>query len=189
MPRISKSDHPAILRMVDQEHRKVAEVAAQFGCTAANIYALLAKLRRDTASPPAAPEPMTPASAGAPAAVDLFATPTPPLRPAPALADMAPSEAVSAPPRQATREPTSVMPLARPASARRLGGVGAAQAKPGVGLMMRTADGEENLTPFRSLDDLLSAVKPILRAAARSPDAVWFCIQPIDLASLDSDAA
>ena len=81
------------------------------------------------------------------------------------------------------------MPLVRPAGARRPGGVGAAQAKPGVGLMMRTVDGEENLTPFRSLDDLLSAVKPILRAAARSPDAVWFCIQPLDLASLDNDAA
>ena len=58
-----------------------------------------------------------------------------------------------------------------------------------MALMMRTAEGDENLTPFRSLDDLLSAIKPILRAAARSPDAVWFCIQPVDLASLDSDAA
>ena len=53
---------------------------------------------------------------------------------------------------------------------------------------MRTPEGDENLTPFRSLDDLLSAVKPILRAAARSPDAVWFSIQPVDLATLDSDA-
>ena len=69
------------------------------------------------------------------------------------------------------------------------GGSGAKLAKPGMALMMRTADGEENLTPFRSLDDLLSAVKPILRAAARSPDAVWFSIQPVDLASLDSEAA
>ena len=70
-----------------------------------------------------------------------------------------------------------------------MAGLGAALAKPGMALMMRTADGEENLTPFRSLDDLLSAVKPILRAAARSPDAVWFSIQPVDLAALDSDAA
>ena len=69
------------------------------------------------------------------------------------------------------------------------GGVGASLAKPGFGLVMRTADGEEGLTPFRSLDDLLSAVKPILRAAARSQDVIWFSIQPIDLASLDSDAA
>ncbi len=69
------------------------------------------------------------------------------------------------------------------------GGVGATLSKPGMALVMRTADGEENLSPFRSLDDLLSAVKPILRAAARSPDAVWFSIQLVDLASLDSDAA
>ena len=54
---------------------------------------------------------------------------------------------------------------------------------------MRTAEGDESVTPFRSLDDLLSAVKPILRAAARSPDAVWFSIQSIDLAALESDAA
>ena len=69
------------------------------------------------------------------------------------------------------------------------GGVGATLSKPGMALVMRTADGEENLSPFRSLDDLLSAVKPILQAAARSPDAVWFSIQLVDLASLDSDAA
>ena len=58
-----------------------------------------------------------------------------------------------------------------PGAAKKSQGLGAKLAKPGVALMMRTAEGEENLTPFRSLDDLLSAVKPILRAAARSPDA------------------
>ena len=47
MARIGKSDHPRILQMVDNEHRKVAEVAAEYGCTPANIYALLAKLRRE----------------------------------------------------------------------------------------------------------------------------------------------
>ena len=76
-----------------------------------------------------------------------------------------------------------------PGSARKGGGLGATLAKPGMALVMRTAEGEENLTPFRSLDDLLTAVKPILRAAARSPDAVWFSIQPVDLALLDGDAA
>jgi hypothetical protein len=78
------------------------------------------------------------------------------------------------------------LPRGEPAKGR---GLGAALAKPGFGLAMRTAEGDENLTPFRSLDDLLSAVKPILRSAARSPDAVWFSIQPIDLATLESDAA
>ena len=81
------------------------------------------------------------------------------------------------------------MALPRRGSGRKTGAVGAAAAKPGMALVMRTAEGEENMTPFRSLDDLLSAVKPILRAAARSPDAVWFSIQPVDLASLDRDAA
>ncbi len=65
-------------------------------------------------------------------------------------------------------------------------GVGASLAKPGYALAMRGPEGDENMTPFRSLDDLLSAVKPILRAAARNPEAIWFSIQPIDLATLDS---
>ena len=68
-------------------------------------------------------------------------------------------------------------------------GTGSTLAKAGVGLAMRTADGDETITPFRSLDDLLSAIKPILRSAARSPDAVWFSIQPVDLATLEVDAA
>ena len=46
MARITKAEHPRILQMVDSEHRKVAEVAAEYGCTPANIYALLSKLRR-----------------------------------------------------------------------------------------------------------------------------------------------
>jgi hypothetical protein len=45
------------------------------------------------------------------------------------------------------------------------------------------------MTPFRSLDDLLSAIKPILRAGARSPEPVWFSLQPVDLATIDVDAA
>ncbi len=49
MARISKEEHSRILRMVDSEHRKVAEVAAEYGCTPANIYALLHKLRRQVA--------------------------------------------------------------------------------------------------------------------------------------------
>ena len=50
MARIRKTEHPRILEMVDGEHRKVADVAAEYGCTAANIYALLSKLRRDARS-------------------------------------------------------------------------------------------------------------------------------------------
>jgi hypothetical protein len=58
-----------------------------------------------------------------------------------------------------------------------------------MGLVTRSADGDESMMPFRSLDDLLSAIKPILREGARSPDPVWFSIQPIDLATIDADAA
>ncbi|GAB0112808.1 hypothetical protein [Acidisoma sp. C75] len=68
-------------------------------------------------------------------------------------------------------------------------GIGASRAKPGFGLVMRMPDGDETTTPFRSLDDLLSAIKPILRAGAGSAEPVWFSIQPLDLASLEMDAA
>ncbi len=231
MARISKAEHRRILQMVDAEHRKVAEVAAEYGCTPANIYALLSKLRRDTRPSPEAetrdsnladgadlPPSDSPASstaAAAPALPDLFApdllarepASVPSKRRGRAAAGADRVVAVTAPTDGPTPQPAAVpQPLAEPVaatpvhtatvtdlprqgSAKKTAGMGAALAKPGVGLMMRTSEGEENLTPFRSLDDLLSAVKPILRAAARSPDAVWFSIQPVDLASLDSDAA
>jgi hypothetical protein len=72
---------------------------------------------------------------------------------------------------------------------RKRGGIGASLAKPGFGLTMRAGDGDENMTPFRSLEDLLSAVKPILRASAKNPEPVWFSIQPIDLTTIEFDAA
>ncbi len=230
MARIGKAEHPRILQMVDAEHRKVAEVAAEYGCTPANIYALLSKLRRDArpspeaetrdsnladeAGLPASDSPASSTATAAPALPDLFApgllarepASVPSKRRGRAAAGADRVVAVTAPtdgpasqpaavpqrlaePVAATPVPTAtITDLPRQGSAKKAG-LGAALAKPGVGLMMRTTEGEENLTPFRSLDDLLSAVKPILRAAARSPDAVWFSIQPVDLASLDSDAA
>jgi len=48
MARIDKAEHAKILQAVEVERRKVAEVAAEYGCTPANIYALLGKLRRAT---------------------------------------------------------------------------------------------------------------------------------------------
>jgi hypothetical protein len=48
-------------------------------------------------------------------------------------------------------------------------------------LMMRDSEGEEIANPFRSLEDLLAAAKPILRTAARSPDPIWLSIRPVDL--------
>ena len=236
MARISKDEHFRILQMVDGEHRKVAEVAAEYGCTPANIYALLRKLRpgaassaravsADTglASNPSSPvlQDSTPSSTKTEvttsASADLFEldarTDERPLleaktggrrgRVANQVAGVAEPKALveahrpgkMALPQQESKTAASgstravVTGLPRLKPGKKDGGLGATLAKPGVGLIMRTSEGEENLTPFRSLDDLLSAIKPILRAAARSPDAVWFSIQPVDLALLDSDAA
>ncbi len=235
MARIGKAEHPRILQMVDDENRKVAEVAAEYGCTPANIYALLSKLRRDArpsleiktldtslldkpgllpahdpapsdagmaAVTPALPDLFAPASQVgepvAPAAVTRKQRDNTTIEIDRAVAVRAPIEApkVAAVPQRhpepaasTSVQAANVTDASRPGKIKKAGGMGAASAKPGVALMMRTAEGEENLTPFRSLDDLLSAVKPILRAAARSPDAIWFSIQPVDLASLDSDVA
>ena len=60
-------------------------------------------------------------------------------------------------------------------------------ARAGYALLMPTSDGEEAVNPFRSLDELLSAAKPILRTAARSPEPIWFSIQPVDLEALEDD--
>ena len=235
MARIGKQEHPRILQMVDVEHRKVAEVAAEYGCTPANIYALLSKLRRDasrnveavgattgapgTANPSRVTERLSPPVAipAAPTAgVDLFAPgsgagslpaceaeggalPIPSAANPASIKDGAASQKKPAflaavPPQEPPAAPTpaprsAVERLPASSTTRKAAGVGAALSKPGMALVMRTAEGEESMSPFRSLDDLLSAVKPILRAAVRSPDAVWFSIQPVDLASLDSDAA
>ncbi len=215
MARIDKSQHSRILRSIDVEGRKVTEVAAEYGCTPANIYALLGRLRRAApdgpravaATPavsPRAPEtsPAVVNTASLPDAADLFElapveTPVPaeaarpPARPGLASVPQAAGQAGTEPARQAT-SPTahlsSVTDLPRRGPAGRRGAA-PSLAKAGYGLAMRTEDGDENLTPFRSLEDLLSAIKPILRAASRSPDAVWFSIQSVDLANLDSDAA
>lgn len=49
MPRIPREEHAAIRQRVDVEGQKVTEVAAAYGCTPANIYAILARLRRQGA--------------------------------------------------------------------------------------------------------------------------------------------
>jgi hypothetical protein len=188
MARIRKEDHARILEMVDVEERKVAEVAVAYDCTTANIYALLGKLRRasfkaehDKSQTPLALDEAasTPADDNVVAfervapVVVVVATPVRPTpRPAPAPMPVAPA--------------TEAAPEARDTKVSKLG---AKLAKPGVGLVMRTADGEESMSPFRSLDDLLSAIKPILRATARNPEPVWFSLQPVDLSAIEIDAA
>jgi transposase-like protein len=194
MARIKKEDHARILHLVDVERRAVREIAAEFGCTPATIYSLLTKLRRGAAGapqeesetqPPLALEDGVLPDAAAPVvAAAMAAAPQPEADPAPVAVAAPKTErkvvaferAASAPVREETARPAATT-------------VGAKLAKPGMGLMMRTADGEETMTPFRSLDDLLSAIKPMLRASARSPEPVWFSLQPVDLATIDVDAA
>jgi transposase-like protein len=221
MARIKRDDHARILQMVDVERRRVADIAAEYGCSTANIHALVGKLRRRTAGEQAAatavqtplaldqaqvveaaplaadanddvveasgPEPETPADARL--NVIAFERDTAPVAP----------EAMNRPPRLEVAPPQVTVvskpssdagPLYRPtASGGGTAAIGARLAKPGFGLIMRTADGEENMTPFRSLDELLSAIKPILRASARSSEPVWFSLRPVDLATIDIDAA
>jgi hypothetical protein len=183
MARINKADHAIILRKVEVDECKIGDVAKEYGCSAANLYALLRKLRRDGVMP-APPEPgdevvPMPASAdGAEkTAADLFARPAP----VPAPPPRPPAPIMRAAPPPPPRPPAEITPMPKGGGR---AGVGASLAKPGYALAMRGPEGDENLTPFRSLDDLLSAVKPILRAAARNPEAIWFSIQPIDLAAM-----
>ncbi len=197
MPRIAPSEHATILRLVEAEGCKVPDIAAQYGCTPANIYAILTRLRRTESPPPApiaAPEPPPPAP------LELCAPPpgrkprrprdvqkrraaepeTP--EPAPLLAaasarPVVPAPAVPTPPRPEPA-PARAAPPPRGAAPK-------ARLKSGYGLCTRSPEGDDTLTPFRSLEDLLSAVKPILRATANSPEPVWFSIQPVDLGSID----
>ena len=209
MPRIPREEQATIRHRVDVEGQKVADVAAAYGCTPANIYAILAKLRRqdaqDTAevvsSPSVAEAGPTSVSAAA-AATDLFGAlaepnsapaapavmlPAAPEPPAPA------NGKASAPAVAASELPPARLPSPAPT---RSGRVGAASrpsvpaptprpSKAGYALLMRTSDGEEAVNPFRSLDELLAATKPILRTAARSPEPIWFSIQQVDLDALE----
>ncbi len=96
--------------------------------------------------------------------------------------------AAAPPPTPASPAPPALV-SDRTARGKSGGGIGTKLAKPGFGFHMRTADGEETVAPYASLEDLLSAAKNVLRGAAKSPETVWFSIQPLDLASIDSEAA
>ncbi|GAB2289333.1 hypothetical protein Dimus_023637 [Dionaea muscipula] len=221
MARLKKEDHARILHLVDVERRAVREIAAEFGCTAATIYGLLAKLRRGAGekgeaeavaeegeaaagatlsaqpglgleSQPAAPQPAA-SQPDTPAASHSVIIPFEPMADKPVTAKRAivperqsaaprPAAPQPAAPRPAAPQPTALQPatpepvasepIARRSApmAERRPALGARLSKPGMGLVMRTEDGEETMTPFRSIDDLLSAIKPVLRATARNPD-------------------
>lgn len=210
MPRIPREEHAAIRHRVDVAGQKVAEVAAAYGCTPANIYAILARLRRQDdqdaggAVPSADPPEAGPASGSADAApADLFggldeARPDPaPPAPAPVVPEppvMAPDPALpfaamapEPPPAPVAPRPPVRAGRAKPAPRPPAPASAPGPGKAGYALLMRTSDGEEAVNPFRSLDELLTAAKPILRTAARSPEPIWFSIQQVDLDTLEDD--
>ena len=84
------------------------------------------------------------------------------------------------------RRPSEPSPLAAPVDrgGRELNGRSNGAPKRGIGLIMRTSNGDEAVHPFRSIEDLLSAVKPLLRTASKSPEPIWFSIQDLDLSQL-----
>jgi hypothetical protein len=209
MPRISREEQATIRHRVEVEGQKVADVAAAYGCTPANIYAILAKLRRqdtqDTAelvpSPSVAEVGSTSVSVGT-AATDLFGTlaepNSAPAAPAvmPPVAPEPPAPAngkASSPAVAAADLPPARVPSPAPTRSARVGAASRSSVptppprpnKAGYALLMRTSDGEEAVNPFRSLDELLAATKPILRTAARSPEPIWFSIQQVDLDALE----
>jgi hypothetical protein len=234
MARIARDEYPTIQHLVNVEGRKVVEVAASYGCTPANIYAILGKARRlagEAGTQPNLTSPATqgPAAAEAPAVApviaaaasiqaspaDLFADlpgdaappqgasartdevptsggqstavgPTPVVE-VPAPETRAPERVAAAPPPAPASAPSG--PAGREASAASRAPRGAARNGKGRGiaLLMRTSDGEETTHPFRSLEELLSASKPILRSAARSSEPIWFSIQEADLDALAAD--
>ena len=232
MARIPREEHATIRHRVDVEGVKVAEVATAYGCTPANIYAILARQRRpgngDASAPGAMPtvvgagsatvgavplgpvgEPVTDEAGSAAPATTTPVTSTlaraTPVASATAASATAASKSDTSKPyasgqvvsSAALAKPgtTSARPAAPPVPPRpSRGGAaprGAAPAtaaragKMGYALMMRSGDGEEAVNPFRSLEDLLAASKPILRNAARSAEPVWFSIQQVDLDALE----
>jgi hypothetical protein len=226
MARIAKSEHATIQRLVEVERKKVPEIAADYGCSPANIYAILTRLRQPSAdvtndAAPAAleseasmvesdetPAPTPPPAHTEQAPLDLFVPatsgrkgraardgqkrrPTPDQVTAPDaaplldVAEAAPMPIPAPPPLPApvAITPPAVSPTAQTAS--RNASAPKARLKSGYGLCTRSPEGDDSIMPFRSLEDLLSAVKPILRASANAPEPVWFSIQPMDLTEID----
>ena len=209
MPRIPREEQATIRHRVDVEGQKVADVAAAYGCTPANIYAILAKLRRQDAqetgevvSSPSFAEAGPTSVPAAAAADDLFgalaeansvsAAPaamlSAALEPSVTANDKSSSPGAAAPDSPPAPLPSPAPTRSGRAKAASRSSVPAPPPRPsktGYALLMRTSDGEEAVNPFRSLDELLAATKPILRTAARSPEPIWFSIQQVDLDALE----
>jgi hypothetical protein len=197
MARIAKSEHATIQRLVEVERKKVPEIAADYGCSPANIYAILTRLRRpspdavndaapvalrirasmvvmdDRTTPPrtygaspAGPRPAT-SGRGSAARDGQKRRPTPDQATAPEaaplldVAEAAPMPIPAPPPLPApiAITPPAVSPTTQTAS--RNASAPKARLKSGYGLCTRSPEGDDSIMPFRSLEDLLSAVKPM----------------------------
>ena len=192
------------------EGQKVAEVAAAYGCTPANIYAILARLRRQGAQAPGDVLPSASTAEPAPAAVPAEPTCRRPLRRTGRgkAGGILPSSGGFGPDRAGAASDGARPPCRRGHRARVAAGSagvtrpirsGRAAAAPrsslssptprtgkaGYALLMRTSDGEEAVHPFRLSTSCCPPAKPILRTAARSPEPIWFSIQPVDLEALE----
>jgi hypothetical protein len=90
---------------------------------------------------------------------------------------------------KATGRRSEATPLATPTdrSSRERNARSNGARKRGIGLILRTSNGDEAVHPFRSIEDLLSAVKPLLRSASKSPEPIWFSIQDLDLSELSCE--
>jgi hypothetical protein len=92
-----------------------------------------------------------------------------------------------APVRMATAESRRredvVQPLAkqvRPAT-----GAVVPRLKSAYGLVVRSEESEETVVPYRSLDELLASIRPVLRETARQGGETWCAIREIDPATLN----
>ncbi len=189
MPRISRDEHAKIYERVELDGEKVAVVAASYGCTSANIYAIISKHRRSPALAPRSEEqersresvvpplqlPLDVEGSTGPAGADV------PTSASAAVPEPKPDLPASLSQAAAPAKITAASPRVQPSVS---GSFVTPRSKGGYALMMRGSDGEEIANPFRSLEDLLAAAKPILRTAARSPEPIWFSIRPVDLEAL-----
>jgi hypothetical protein len=136
--------------------------ADRFGCTIGNIYYVIDKFLKK-------PEALATARRAVLAqGVDVAKPPQVELSPAPSRSSVVPPEAV----------PVSGMVLA--------GGSWSDEPpqfeKPGIALVIRPEDGEEQMLPFRRGEDALVELRRLARQVLDAGEQVWFTLRPVDLA-------
>jgi hypothetical protein len=201
--KITVEQYAEIVNRIDVLGEKVSDIAVVFGCTPATIYNVLAKIRKSMTEEAVKVSPIVEVSMSRPPVVEVEASPT--SEPAVTVMEtpnviVANETSESAPDEKsvATSEVVPESPVmsvkSKPVEApepervtRNLakGSITKSTAKPGMGLFIRGSDGEDNIIPFRNLEDALMSVKQILRTAVREPETVWFSLQEIDLTMME----